>query len=85
MIPRARGIREMRSPMPEIRRRETRESPTRIPNIAEKPARGPPRIANRSRRKVSAPGERIITKDDRTKGKRTLVSTTAILSLAGTV
>jgi hypothetical protein len=42
-------------------------------------------MANLRRRNVSAPGDRIITKDDRMKGKRTLVSTTGTLSLAGTV
>jgi hypothetical protein len=51
----------------------------------ENPALGPPRIAKRSRRKVSAPGERMMTKEAKMKARRTLVSTTGILSLAGTV
>jgi hypothetical protein len=34
---------------------------------------------------VSAPGDMMITSDERTKGTSTLVSTTGNLSLAGTV
>jgi len=34
---------------------------------------------------VSVPGDMMMTKEERTKGKRTLVSTTNALSLAGTV
>jgi hypothetical protein len=42
-------------------------------------------MAKRRRRKVSAPGDRMMTREARMNGSRTLVSITGILSLAGTV
>ncbi len=71
--------------MPEIRSNDTRESPAKMPAIAAKPAGRPFLIAKRRRRKVSAPGDMMMTSDERIKGTSTLVSTTGNLSLAGTV
>jgi len=68
-----------------MRSKDTRDSPARMPAIAANPAVGPPRIAKRRRRKVSAPGDKMMTREARMNGSRTLVSITGILSLAGTV
>jgi hypothetical protein len=83
--PKAQGVLEMRSPIPEISTSDISDKPARIPSIAESPARGPPRIAKRNNKKVSAPGERMITREDAMKGSRVLVSITGVLSVAGTV
>jgi hypothetical protein len=71
--------------MPEIRSKDTRERPTRIPHIAANPALTPPRMENLNNRKVSAPGDRMMNSEDRMNGSKTLGSTTDVLSQPGTV
>jgi hypothetical protein len=75
----------MRSPIPEISSKETSDNPTRIPHIAAKPALTPPLMENLNKRKVSAPGDRMMNSEDRIKGSKTLGSTTDVLSQPGTV
>jgi hypothetical protein len=64
---------------------EIRPSPARMPSIAAKPADRPPRMAYRRSKRVSAPGERIITREAGTKAARTAKSTTTPPLGAGTV